>query len=147
MAKRLTRRRVIGAAIALVVVGAIGGSVALRLAKKTQRRRRRQKAPVALEFAPADLAQVGCAAAVALAAGVRARCSRCARRPSRPRCRATCARSPVREGETVQAGQVLARIDTADLEAKLIERIGALESAKAQLAMAEKTRTIEPARC
>ena len=37
------------------------------------------------------------------------------------------------------AGQVLARIDTADLEAKLLERIGALESAKAQLAMAAKT--------
>ncbi len=36
----------------------------------------------------------------------------------------------VREGETVRAGQLLARIDTADLEAKLLERIGALESAK-----------------
>ena len=47
----------------------------------------------------------------------------------------------VREGETVQTGQVLARIDTADLDAKLIERIGALESAKAQLALAEKTRS------
>ncbi len=47
----------------------------------------------------------------------------------------------VREGETVQAGQVLARIDTADLDAKLLERIGAMESAKAQLALAEKTRT------
>ena len=46
---------------------------------------------------------------------------------------------PVREGESVRAGQLLARIDTADLEAKLIERIGALESAKAQLAMAAKT--------
>jgi RND family efflux transporter MFP subunit len=46
----------------------------------------------------------------------------------------------VREGERVQAGQVLARIDTADLEAKLVERVGALESAKAQLAMAEKNR-------
>ena len=51
----------------------------------------------------------------------------------------------VREGETVQAGQVLARIDTADLEAKLIERIGALESAKAQLALAEKTRATNQA--
>ena len=40
----------------------------------------------------------------------------------------------------MQAGQLLARIDTADLEAKLIERRGALESAKAQLAIAEKTR-------
>jgi multidrug efflux pump subunit AcrA (membrane-fusion protein) len=48
---------------------------------------------------------------------------------------------PVREGESVRAGQLLARIDTADLEAKLIERNGALESAKAQLAMAAKTRT------
>ena len=51
----------------------------------------------------------------------------------------------MREGESVQAGQVLARIDTADLEAKLIERIGALESAKAQLAMAEKTRATNQA--
>ena len=40
---------------------------------------------------------------------------------------------------------MLARIDTADLEAKLIERIGALESAKAQLALAEKTRTTNQA--
>jgi len=39
----------------------------------------------------------------------------------------------------VRAGQVLARIDTADLEARLVERVGALESAKAQLLMAEKT--------
>jgi RND family efflux transporter MFP subunit len=46
---------------------------------------------------------------------------------------------PVREGESVRSGQLLARIDTADLEAKLIERSGALESAKAQLAMASKT--------
>src|SRR6478736_8736563 len=46
----------------------------------------------------------------------------------------------VREGETVHAGQLLARIDTADLESKLIERAGALESAKAQLALAEKNR-------
>ena len=42
------------------------------------------------------------------------------------------------------AGQLLARIDTADLEAKLIERNGALESAKAQLAMAAKTQATQP---
>jgi RND family efflux transporter MFP subunit len=46
----------------------------------------------------------------------------------------------VREGEAVKAGQLLARIDTADLDAKLIERQGALESAKAQMALADKTR-------
>ena len=39
----------------------------------------------------------------------------------------------------MQAGQLLVRVDTADLEARLIERQGQLESAKAQLALAEKT--------
>ncbi|HVP87458.1 MAG TPA: efflux RND transporter periplasmic adaptor subunit, partial [Casimicrobiaceae bacterium] len=46
----------------------------------------------------------------------------------------------VREGEAVKAGQVIARFDTADLEAKLTDRIGALEASRAQLALAEKTR-------
>jgi RND family efflux transporter MFP subunit len=46
----------------------------------------------------------------------------------------------VREGETVRAGQTIARFDTADLEAKLTDRMGALESSRAQLALAEKTR-------
>jgi len=45
----------------------------------------------------------------------------------------------VREGDAVQAGQMLARMDTADLEARLIERQGQLASARAQLAMNEKT--------
>jgi RND family efflux transporter MFP subunit len=46
----------------------------------------------------------------------------------------------VREGDPVRAGQRLGMIDTADLESKLIERQGALESARAQMALAEKTR-------
>ncbi len=46
----------------------------------------------------------------------------------------------VREGQTVRAGEVLARIETADLEARLVDRVGALEAARAQLALAEKTR-------
>jgi RND family efflux transporter MFP subunit len=48
----------------------------------------------------------------------------------------------VREGEGVRAGQVLARIDTTDLQSKLVDRLGALESAKAQLALADKTRAM-----
>jgi RND family efflux transporter MFP subunit len=46
----------------------------------------------------------------------------------------------VREGQAVKAGQVIVRFDTADLEAKLTDRIGALEASRAQLALAEKTR-------
>jgi multidrug efflux pump subunit AcrA (membrane-fusion protein) len=46
----------------------------------------------------------------------------------------------VREGETVRAGQMIARFDTADLEVRLTDRMGAMESSRAQLALAEKTR-------
>ncbi|MDB6111688.1 MAG: efflux transporter, family, subunit, partial [Pedosphaera sp.] len=46
----------------------------------------------------------------------------------------------VEEGMHVKAGQVLARLDTADLEARLAERVGARESSRAQFDMAEKNR-------
>jgi len=48
----------------------------------------------------------------------------------------------VREGDAVRAGQVLVRVDTADLDARVLERQGQLQSAKAQLALAEKTNTM-----
>lgn len=136
MAKLFTRRRVIGGIAALVVVGAIGAAVAMRLAKKDDGK---GSAVVTLEFAPSDLTQVerrplsrwlpvSGALQPVRQATVKAKVSGDVRQVT------------VREGEAVQAGQVLARIDTADLDAKLVERIGALESAKAQLALAEKTR-------
>ncbi len=46
----------------------------------------------------------------------------------------------VREGEAVRKGQVLARVETTDLKARLDDRIGSLQGAKAQLSLAEKTR-------
>lgn len=135
-----TRRRVIGALVVVVIAGGLGGAVALRLANKRTDADGAAKAVVTLEFGPADLARVE---AVPLSrwlpvsgalqpvnqATVKAKVSGEVRQIS------------VREGEAVHAGQVLARIDTADLEARLIEKTGALEAAKAQLALAEKTRT------
>jgi membrane fusion protein (multidrug efflux system) len=140
MAKRFTRRRVIVLMVITLVIGAVGGSVAMRLAKKDGGEGGKAPAVIALEFSPADLAQVeqrplsrwlpvSGAIQPVRQATVKAKVSGDVRLVT------------VREGETVQAGQILARIDTADLDAKLIERIGALESAKAQLALAEKTRT------
>jgi membrane fusion protein (multidrug efflux system) len=131
-----TRRRWIIGLTALVVAGAVGGSVALRAAKKGADGG--ANAAVTLEFAPGDLTlvevkplarwlPVSGALQPVNQATVKAKVSGDVRHIA------------VREGETVQAGQVLARIDTADLEARLAERVGALESAKAQLAMAEKT--------
>ncbi len=45
----------------------------------------------------------------------------------------------VREGDSVQAGQMLVRVDTADLDARVLERQGQVLSSRAQLALAEKT--------
>ena len=59
MAKRWTRRRLLGAAVALVIVGAIGGTVATRLLKKFGDPPGGKAAEVVvLEFSPADLAKV-----------------------------------------------------------------------------------------
>jgi membrane fusion protein (multidrug efflux system) len=143
MARLMTRRRVIGAVVVLLIVGAIGGATAVRMAKKAgdgPGGKGGAQPPVALEFGPADLARVepqrlaqwlpvSGAVQPVRQATVKAKVSGDVRQIT------------VREGESVQAGQVLARIDTADLEAKLAERIGALESAKAQMAMAEKNRS------
>ncbi|MEO8303657.1 MAG: efflux RND transporter periplasmic adaptor subunit [Betaproteobacteria bacterium] len=139
MAKRWTRKRVIGVAFAMLVVGGIGGAVAMRVIKKGGD----DGGPppqITLEFTPGDVARVEAkplsrwlpvsgAVQPVRQATVKAKVSGDVRQIT------------VREGETVQAGQVLARIDTADLDARLIERTGALESAKAQLAMAEKNRS------
>ena len=46
----------------------------------------------------------------------------------------------VREGDRVTAGQSIAEFDTAQLRAQMAERKAALESSRAQLAMADRTR-------
>ena len=145
MAKRWTSRRVIGAAVVLLVVGAIGGTVAMRVIKKVNETPGGKGGPpVVLEFSPGDLTRVESqslsrwlpvsgALQPVRQATVKAKVSGDVRQIT------------VREGETVRVGQLLARIDTADLEAKLLERTGALESARAQLAMAAKTQATNQA--
>jgi len=139
MAKRWTSRRAFGAAVVLLVAGVVAGTVALRVIKKVNETAGgKDGPPVVLEFSPDDLTRVEVlplarwlpvsgAVEPVRQATVKAKVSGDVRQIN------------VREGEPVRAGQVLARIDTADLEARLLERIGALESAKAQLAMAAKT--------
>ena len=59
MGVRITRRRVIVALVVLSIVGGISGAIAMRVAKKmAESRENDNKAPVTLEFAPADLAVV-----------------------------------------------------------------------------------------
>ena len=139
MIRGWSRRRWIAGIVGLLVAAAIGGSVAMRIVKKNAEAAGGKGAAVTLEFAASDLVRVephalsrwlpvSGALQPVRQATVKAKVSGDVRQIT------------VREGEAVQAGQLLARIDTADLEAKLIERSGALESAKAQLALADKTR-------
>jgi membrane fusion protein, multidrug efflux system len=143
MLKGWTRRRTIGAMIVLLAVGVAGGSVALRALKKSSDAKAAAVVPT-LEFAAADVAQVEAkplsrwlpvsgALQPVRQATVKAKVSGDVRQIT------------VREGEGVTAGQALVHIDTADLDAKLIERIGALESARAQAGLAEKTRATNQA--
>jgi len=137
MGVRLTRRRVIGALVGLLVVGGLAGAVALRAAKKNSDGPE-VKAATALEFDAGELATVepksmprwlpvsGTMQPVRQAT-VKAKVSGDVRQIT------------VREGDSVQAGQMLVRVDTADLDARVLERQGQLQSARAQLALADKT--------
>jgi membrane fusion protein (multidrug efflux system) len=140
MAARFTRRRTLVVLAAFLVLGILAGSVALRANRSAADAPGSRAAPVALEFAAADLAYVEPKALTRWLplsgtlqpvdqTTVKAKVSGEVRQVA------------VREGESVRAGQVIARFDTADLEVRLTDRIGALESSRAQLAMAEKTRT------
>ena len=141
MIEKLTRRRVVGAVVVLAVAGAIGGAVALRLVNKgaDDAGPGGQKTPVALEFGPADLTRVELHP-IARWLPVSGALQPVNQATVKAKVPGEVRHITVREGEAVRAGQVLVRIDAADLEAKLVERIGALESAKAQMAQAEKTR-------
>ena len=134
----------IGVAVVMLVIGAIGGTAAMRIVKKiratgparSRRSRSNSRRPTS-RASRRSRSRAGCPVSGTVQpvhqATVKAKVSGDVRQVT------------VREGESVQAGQLLARIDTADLESKLLERIGALESAKAQLALAEKTRATNQA--
>lgn len=140
MAGSFTRRRTLGIVVASLLLAALAGSVALRASKNGSEAPGDSRAPVTLEFAAEDLAYLepqsltrwlplsGTLQPVNQTT-VTAKVSGEIRQVT------------VREGEAVKAGQVIVRFDTADLEARLTDRMGALEASRAQLALAEKTRT------
>jgi RND family efflux transporter MFP subunit len=140
MKRNWTRRKTVGALVALLVIGALAAAVASQVMKRQRDGRDSHAAPT-MEFTSADLTY---ASARPLnrwlpisgtlqplnQAVVKAKVSGEVREIA------------VREGDPVTAGQVIARFVTADLDAKVAERAGALESARAQLALATKTRAM-----
>jgi len=129
------------AVVALVVVGA-AAAVGMRVIKKPGDGGALAKdAPVALAFAPGDVTYVE-AQPLARWLPVSGTLQPVRQAIVKAKVAGDVLQVTVREGETVKTGQLLARIDTNDLEAKYVDRVGALESAKAQLALAEKTRAM-----
>jgi RND family efflux transporter MFP subunit len=142
MGTRFTRRRVVAGLVVIVVVAGVGSAVAVRVAQKAaEPAAAKQKGPPTLEFAPSDLAVVE-SRRLARWLPVSGTLQPLHQATVKAKVAAEVRQVTVREGEPVKAGQLLARLDTTDLEAKVVERIGALESAKAQLALAEKTRAM-----
>jgi membrane fusion protein (multidrug efflux system) len=133
----------IGVAVAMLVVGAIGGTATVRILKKSAEASVGTPT-VTLEFTPSDLARVE-AKPLSRWLPVSGTVQPVRQATVKAKVSGDVVQVTVREGEAVQAGQLLARIDTADLEAKLLERMGALESARAQLALAEKNRATNSA--
>ncbi|HTS21379.1 MAG TPA: efflux RND transporter periplasmic adaptor subunit [Casimicrobiaceae bacterium] len=132
------RRRAVGIVVGALVLGALAGSVVLRASRNSEASAGTD-APVTLEFASGDLAFVE-AAALTRWLPLSGTLQPLNQTTIKAKVSGEIRQVAVREGETVKAGQPILRFDTADLEAKLTDRIGALEASRAQLELAQKTR-------
>jgi RND family efflux transporter MFP subunit len=99
------------------------------------------KEPVALQFAPADLAYVE-RTPLARWLPVSGTLQPVRQAIVKAKVAGDIVGLIVREGEAVRAGQKIAHVHSADLQSRLVDRVGAVESARAQLALAEKTRAM-----
>ena len=142
MALKFTWRRALAISISVILVAAIAGGVALRASRKAAAEAPGSAGgpPVTLEFTSADIARVE-VRELARWLPVSGTLQPVDQSTVKAKVSGEIREVRVREGEAVKSGQVLARLDTADLNAKLTDRIGALEASRAQLALAEKTRS------
>jgi RND family efflux transporter MFP subunit len=140
MAIRMTRRRIIGALVLLTLVGGLAGAVALRASKRSDAAHQ-VAAPAPLQFTASDLVYVE-RTTLSRWLPVSGTLQPMRQAVVKAKVAGDLAEFTVREGEAVRAGQKIARIDSADMQSRLVDRIGAVESARAQLALAEKTRTM-----
>jgi membrane fusion protein (multidrug efflux system) len=135
-----SKGRIVGTIITLAVVAALAVGIGLRVSKRAAAETPGGAQAVTLEFAPADVVQVE-SKALARWLPLSGTLQPVNQATVKAKVSGEIRQVLVREGEAVKAGQVLARFDTSDLDARLTDRIGALESSRAQLALAEKTRT------
>ena len=136
-----TRTRIVAALVLLALACGLAGAVVVRLGKRDAGKMDAGGAPVALQFTPADVAYVE-DRPLARWLPVSGTLQAVRQTTVKAKVAGDVAGLGVREGDSVRAGQAIAHIDSPDLKARLVDRQGAVESARAQLALAEKTRTM-----
>ncbi|HSU42621.1 MAG TPA: efflux RND transporter periplasmic adaptor subunit, partial [Casimicrobiaceae bacterium] len=136
-----TRRRVVGSLVVLALAAGLAGAVVLRAGKRDAGKAGANAPPVALQFGSGDLAYVE-SRPLARWLPVSGTLQAVRQTVVKAKVAGDVAGLAVREGEPVRAGQVVAHVDSPDLKSRLVERQGAVESARAQLALAEKTRAM-----
>jgi membrane fusion protein, multidrug efflux system len=138
----IVQRRITIALVVAVLVGGVAATAAFRASTRAAAQARAEaRIPVALEFAATDLAYVE-TAPLARWLPVSGTLEPVHQAIVKAKVAGDIARLTVREGEAVRAGQTLAHVESPDLASRLVDRVGAVESARAQLALAEKTRAM-----
>jgi RND family efflux transporter MFP subunit len=122
----------------LVAIVAVGSLVAFRVNSARKEEPAKTAAP-ALEFTRADIAVVELRE-LSRTLPISGSLSPVAQSTVRSKVPGEIRRVTVREGERVAQGQLLAEIDTVDLQARLDAQVAALEEARARLSIAAKNR-------
>jgi membrane fusion protein (multidrug efflux system) len=133
------RRRFFKPALITLAVVLVAGSLVGLRATQAKKEDRKADAPLVLEFTPADVASVELRELVrsipfsgSLAPVVQT--------TVKSKVAGEINKLFVREGESVASGQLLAQIETVDLQSRLDAQEGAFEEARARLSIAEKNR-------
>jgi membrane fusion protein (multidrug efflux system) len=125
---------VIVSLLAVVIIASLVGYRATQAKPEAKK-----DGPVTLEFTPADIAVVE-VKSLTRAISFSGSLAPVVQTAVKSKVPGEVTRMLVREGETVKDGQLLAQIDTTDLQARLDAQAAALEEARAKLKIAEKTR-------
>ena len=125
--------------LAIISVAVVAGSLVAWRASSAKKDDGKKPAEVTLEFAPADITTVEQKSLIRTLP-FSGSLSPLVQSTVKSKVSGEVQKVLAREGETVSQGQVLAQIDTADLNARLDAQVAALEEAKARWSIADKNR-------
>ncbi|MEO8385743.1 MAG: efflux RND transporter periplasmic adaptor subunit [Betaproteobacteria bacterium] len=126
-------------ALAVIAVAVIAGSLVAWRVSSANKDDGKKPVEVTLEFAPADITTVE-QKSLTRTLSFSGSLSPLMQSTVKSKVSGDVQKVMVREGETVALGQVLAQIDTSDLNARLDAQVAALEEAKARWSIANKNR-------